>query len=540
MQSTTNHCLSSDRNDAIVFPYDFALDFEGIKNWQRRLWLPVPYPELRETTLQYMRRLIKGVAQVGAEDRRLAFLAALRVVGPWSVAVLESALIVARMRDVRFTTHIPEVRYVGGLTDSAPSATGLEQLFQPASCRRPFVRKILWTAQWSPVWRLGATLTNPDILVFNRNNALIRAARISQQKICYDNVEGYYSKIWKSVSESKISLWDKNDIRKLLDKAAEGFAIDESCRKRAIELITERFYIALNIISTQLNAIRDVRLPKQVWAGTGGYWPSRIVGLEIMRRGGIVRRFDHGYNSVFSRVIEEFILVEAAVSTHFVFTSEACAQRWRKEPIAELLPPPLLESLPPTSKPYRPTRVRAVRRSGKSTGPRPRVLYATGQLKGFWQALPSKLPNLVYLDWTLRATQLLQTMPIDLVYRPHPGGVLGGKQNPVSTIANVPETTFEELLETVDLVVTDTPFSRVLCVALCSMKPVVYLDLGHDYFCEALLPLFNQRCKIVRLSYDDRGLPQADRNVLVEAIFHAEPPDATVVERFRNLFANEY
>ena len=106
----------------------------------------------------------------------------------------------------------------------------------------------------------------------------------------------------------------------------------------------------LHNVSSQMRALRKSRsLPQEIWTGTGGYWPSRIIGLEIMRRGGIVRRFDHGYNHALNRFIEQAVFVEAMVSTHFVFVSEDCARRWRKEPVGELVSPgavPQFESLP--------------------------------------------------------------------------------------------------------------------------------------------------------------------------------------------------
>ena len=63
-----------------------------------------------------------------------------------------------------------------------------------------------------------------------------------------------------------------------------------------------------------------------------------------------MRRFDHGYNHALNRFIEQAVFVEAMVSTHFVFVSEDCARRWRKEPVGELVSPgavPQFESFSP-------------------------------------------------------------------------------------------------------------------------------------------------------------------------------------------------
>jgi hypothetical protein len=130
-------------------------------------------------------------------------------------------------------------------------------------------------------------------------------------------------------------------------------------------------------------------------------------------------------------------------------------------------------------------------------------------------------------------------MPIDLVCRPHPGGVFAGKPHPLSKSAYVPPQPFEQLISDIDVLVTDSPFSRVLCEALCTDKPIVYLDPGHDYFCDDVLPLVKERCTVIDLEYDSRGLPQVDAGQLETALLDAKRPDGDLVRRFRQLFATE-
>jgi hypothetical protein len=65
------------------------------------------------------------------------------------------------------------------------------------------------------------------------------------------------------------------------------------------------------------------------------------------------------------------------------------------------------------------------------------------------------------------------------------------------------------------------------------------LDPGYDYFCESVLPLVKQRCSIIDLHYDSRGLPQVDAEQLETALLDAKKPDGELVRRFRQLFAAE-
>jgi hypothetical protein len=167
-------------------------------------------------------------------------------------------------------------------------------------------------------------------------------------------------------------------------------------------------------------------------------------------------------------------------------------------------------------------------------------MYASGQVKGFWQILPSSLPNLIYLDWMVRLTELLQSMPIDLVCRPHPGGIFTGKRHLLSLVAEIPAAGFEELLDDIDIVVIDSPVTRVMCAALASTKPVIYLDPGHNYFCKSLMPLVKERCTIIDLTYDSRGLPQIDAQELAAAVGTVRPPDGDIVQQFRRLFLDHW
>jgi hypothetical protein len=491
---------------------------------------------VRDATLDFVRRLLKASALLESEEQRQAYVASLQLFAPWSIALVEAANTLDGLQDVEFSTDLPEILYLSGRSQSNPGAEGIDKLIRIGSCRRPLARQIVWTAEWTPFLRLPAALANPEVVAFNRNPGLIRTAQASRRRIRYDNVEHYYAEALKAPREESNGAWDGGALWELLASTLQGQQIAEPIKQRLLELMVARLRPVLDKVSSQVSALRKARsLPQEIWTGTGGYWPSRIVGLEIMRRGGTVRRFDHGYNKVLNRFIEQAVFVEAMVSTHFVFVSEDCAQRWQKEPVGELVSPgavPCFETFPPAAGNQAPKQIRA----NGSQRSRPRVLYTTGQLKGLWRNLPPPLPTMIYVDWTLRVAEMLQKLPIDLICRPHPRGVFGGRPHPLSGIANVPSETFEKLIDDVDIVVTDSPFSRVLCQALCTGKPIIFLDPGHDYFCDSVLPLVRERCTIIDVHYDGRGLPQVNAEQLAAAIFDARRPSCEVVGQFQQLF----
>ena len=521
----------------IVFPHDYAA-IERDADWREKLFWPTPYRASRDATMDFVRRLLKASAQLQSEEQRQTYVASLQLFAPWAFALVEAANTLDGLGATEFSSDLPEMLYLSGRTKSNPGAVAIDKLIRVGSCRRPLARQIAWTAEWTPLMRLPAALADPEVVAFNRNPGLIRTAQASRRKIRYDNVEGYYAELLKSPREETNGAWEAEALRELISGTLEGQRIAEPIKQRLLQLLVARLHPVLNGVSCQISALRKARsLPREIWTGTGGYWPSRIVGLEVMRRGGTVRRFDHGYNKVLNRFIEQTVFVEAMVSTHFVFVSEGCVERWQKEPVGELVSPgavPRFESFPAakTATP-KPGRANGSQRS------RPRVLYTSGQLKGLWRNLPPPLPTAIYVDWTLRVAETLQKLPIDLICRPHPRGVFGGKPHPLSSIANVPSEPFEKLIDDVDIVITDSPFSRVLCQALCTGKPIIILDPGHDYFCDEVLPLVRERCTTIDLHYDERGLPQVDAEQVAAAIFDAQTPNGEIVRQFRRLFAAE-
>ena len=520
----------------IVFPHDYAA-IEHDADWRDRLYWPTSYRAVRDATMNFVRRLLKASALLKNEEQRQAYVAALQLFAPWSCALVEAANTLDGLQDVEFSTDLPEILFLSGRSQSNPGANGIDKLIRIGSCRRPLARQIAWTAEWTPLLRLPAALADPEVVAFNRNPGLIRTAQASRRRIRYDNVESYYAELLKAPRAEAKGAWDADAVRELIAGTLDGQQIAEPIKRRLLELMIARLQPVLNDVSCQMSALRKTRsLPREIWTGTGGYWPSRIIGLEVMRRGGTVRRFDHGYNKALNRFIEQAVFVEAMVSTHFVFVSEGCVRRWQKEPVGELVSPgavPHFESFSPDAGNAAPKQVR----TNGSACSRPRVLYTTGQLKGLWRNLPPPLPTMIYVDWTLRVAEMLQKMPIDLICRPHPGGVFGGKPHPLSRIANVPSESFERLIDDVDILITDSPFSRVLCQALCTSKPIIFLDPGHDYFCDAVLPLVRERCTIIDLHYDGRGLPQVSAEHLAAAIFEAQRPSGEVVGQFQKLFS---
>lgn len=515
------------------FPYDYFAT-ERLDGWRERLILPMDVRVARVRSQSFARALMQLASRFD-EERCTTYLAALPYLMRWALVVAETAMFLEALGHSDCASELSEFQFLSG-RNRPRHEIHCADLIPSVSIRgRPLARQLLWTAKWTGWARLPDTLLNPTVSAFNHNPDLIDAALASRLPIRYDNVEWLYADAMRLAREENGPLWTGEHIREVLVPAVDKTGLSPEMRERLLDLLVSRFQPSLESVARDLRALRSARtLPQHAWTGTGGYWASRLVGLEIMRRGGTVKRFHHGWNMIISGYIEGTTAIEFIPSTHFVFPSEIAVERWRAEPTGQLSGHRAqLEVL---------KRRRHLRRfggNGQSIGQfrrRPRVLFASEPLRGYRQWIPSWLPDAVTLDWTLRLGEALYELPIELVNRPHPEGLLRGRRHPLNDIAPVPAARFEQVLHDADVIVLDGSFSRVFCISLMTDKPVVLLNSGYDHAFENFRPDLEKRCTIIRVQYDDRGLPIVDRATLAHAVLETSPPDLELVNTFRKLF----
>jgi hypothetical protein len=128
------------------------------------------------------------------------------------------------------------------------------------------------------------------------------------------------------------------------------------------------------------------------------------------------------------------------------------------------------------------------------------------------------------LDWQLRMAEMLLDMPIDLLCKPHPEGILKGQPQPVAEIAPVSYKPFESHLEWTDVFVFDRAESTTFWEAVCTDRPIVYLDAGLTEFIPQVRPLIENRCRCVMATFDERNRPVVDPEELSDAILGDHAP----------------
>lgn len=413
----------------------------------------------------------------------------------------------------------PEFDYLRGLSDAADPLPVARIAAGPpgGKARLPALRRIARTLSWMPFWRLPAALVAPSALAVSHNHLLRQVAADRGERLGFDHANLLLDRARKAAGPVAPVIEVAPLARRIAGILAEQPGLDPVRRARLVRLIEAAAEQLLTRAATDLAVLgRWRRPPRTLWSGTGGYYPARALGLEVLRRGGTVTRFAHGGSAGMTDAIEPLALGELAVSTRFVVdTPERAANIIALGGLDLVSGFSDVEVVGHTSDlafaaPVEP----APRRAGTP----PRVLYVSTAFLGFRIGHPPFLPDTVYLDWQLRLAGRLLEMPLDLLCQPHPEGELYGRRHPLADVAPTSTRLFEEVMDEADIFLFDWPHSTTFWVALCTDRPVVYVDFGLTGFVPRVRELIERRCRVVPAVYDANNLPQVDTAALERAI----------------------
>ncbi|HEY7609113.1 MAG TPA: hypothetical protein VIF14_07765 [Alphaproteobacteria bacterium] len=451
--------------------------------------------------------LIEAAAAVEAE-RALG----LRLEGPRDLAVLRGE----RETDER-----------------APSDTML--MAPPArKARFPRLRRIARTKSWTPWWRMPRALLRPEAIVVSHNRLLVSDAARQGAAVRYvpadpmlaDCLGGAPAASLFASPEARAAL-----VARTVEALSDEPLLGREMRARVKSLLAPIVAADLAAADSVLARLdRSPGLPGSIWSGSGGFYPARALGLAAMRRGGRVRRYDHGGTASLMADVNFLAQQELAVSTELVMpTARAgaaiagAARRLGTVPAAAISGSSGDPSLDPG---------RAWRRS--SVPSRRRVIYVASAYYGFSQTFPPFPPSVVYIDWQHRLLEALARLPIELHHKPHPGGLLRGNPRMLAHLAPILTRRFEDELGGADVVVIDIAATTTLAIAMCSDRPVVLLDMGCMPFNEPVRAEIVRRCRIVPVVSDARNRLAVDAQALGEAVCGG--PDRADPSFFREFF----
>lgn len=515
-----------------VLPFDYASAALN-PGWRRELsWVLLP-DALRDVGYVLAKRVADFAFQeVQNEDSRALLLAAPGMINQVLIS-LEAAwsISLAQQIDVRLVAQADEFRWLLGETTELPRP-GFRRAPVARSAHKVLLRSVARTATWTSPLRLPAVLGWPHAFAVNHNALLRQEARQSGKRIVSAN--GDHLLLSARAAYDQAPQPDPARVAALVEMMVGLIPVDGALAARLRALLTEKVRFHLQAAKVDLAALQDIRLPAEdMWAGTGGNRIARALAMEVIRRGGRVSGFDHGGSTGMLGSGVPLAMSEGGVASEFVSMSPRLAEMCRTGPLGQEIRQ--LRDMPIKAGHGDP-HIRSVRFPQPLRGTRrPRVMLMTGALLGYRQINPTLPRDPVYLDWHMRLVESLQTLPYDLVLKPHPEGIFRGLRHPLEDMGPTIQKPFEESLAEADILVFDFPLSTTFWTAMCSDHPIVFAELGIAPLNPQIMTMIGRRCQHVTAAWGDDGLPRLDRNLLAEALRSAlvTPVDAT---EFRSLF----
>lgn len=400
--------------------------------------------------------------------------------------------------------------------------------------RHPIIRNLINTSRWTEAWNLPATITSPSVHSVSVNDLLVDVAKQSGDYIVYRDAASILQGVRSQSRQAPYSdaLSDlAHEVASLLTPAAITL---EPYRQNLRELIRAYALLSFELVAQDLIALRSTRkLPREVWSATGGKYAPRLLGLEVIRRGGKVVRFDHGGSAAMTTLFEPVVIAELCASTHFVMATPALAELGIELANDQHGIPAAHCAI--TGARGFPHHHKLMAMPRKPATKRKTVMYLSGAMFSGRKNPSHSISELVYFDWMIRFTKELGQLPVDLICKPHPDSISRDGHHPLESSAKVELRLFEDVIDTADVFVFDIVNSTTFWEAIvCTSRPIIYVDIGNITVNPSINDMLRDRCRVVDVTYDDRNLPQIDSEAIADAVLSA--PEEIDPSGFRDLF----
>ena len=520
-------------------PFDLATA-QGTPDWRASLAWPVDLLPLRTAVRRQLSAFLGLMSGLPDRDHRDVALLGGMLLLPALSPVVEASLVVQAeaATGIRVVGGPPELAYLRGEwpADEPPPFTRQRFGSPQLHARFRFARRLARAASWTTWWRVPAVFLAPTALAVSHNTLLRDCAACGDERVAFHHGEALLESIRARSGDVSPLVDAESLVASVIDVLVETVGLEQPYLQRLRQLAAIRARTFLGQAARDLAQLQCWRgVPRALWSGTGGYYPARALGLAVLRRGGAVTRFAHGGGVGMIDMPEAVAFIELAASSQFVTATPDVAEIVKRQGVPDLVQPfRQIEIVGHTGDPMF---AQMPRRSVKTRGARPRVVYASTVLRGFRQKMPPTLPDPVYLDWQLRLANLLQDLPLELLCKPHPEGLMRGRRHPLADAAPTSQAPFEALVDGADVFLFDYPQSTTFWESLCTDRPVVLIDLGTSPLNPAVKPLIAERCRVIQATYDWDNRPHIDPDALASAIL--DGPTQADPGTFRRLFARE-
>jgi hypothetical protein len=423
-----------------------------------------------------------------------------------------------------------EIDYLRGLLpdDEIPDGP-VDELDSINAARHPLVRSVLSTRHLASIWKMPLHFAAPTGKAVAHNQLLFDMTRREGQRMVFHDAGSLLNRCRRlhtaDPSEDDVELL----AQRLTDCLVQSSGIVEPYYSRLARLVKVKLRRILRQTIADVLIMRQATLPSILWGNSGGQYAARAMAIEVLRRGGETRFFTHAGTTAMVHLTDSVALGEFAVSSTFVVETDTLAEQHELDEARRLIAPIReMEVVGGEGNKKILTLPLKSRRRGRE---RPRVVYVSAPSRGYTRHGLKAMPEVLYLDWQLRLAEYLARLPIDLVCKPHPGGYFGGRRHPVENVAPTDYGRFEDLIEEADIFVFDSCTTTTIWEALCTDRPVVYFDLDLFRLHQVVAPLFDRRCRVVRVLSDEFNRPVLEPSQVDAAMFDNGPVDPSGFQR---------
>ncbi len=326
----------------------------------------------------------------------------------------------------------------------------------PVVPRYPLVRKLINIASWTPLWKAPASFLFPTATAFSANSHLLHEhVGPSAVRLTFKD-PGHYL-IEARASSRMTSTVKGEEFGELADLITTRFASSGSLGGVYLDRFLDATRIdvetILKAVQKDLLQLRKIKLPKVAWTGASIY-QSRVVGHEIIRRGGEVVKFDHGGSTGMNGWPERDAFVELNGATRLVMATNAAAEfAKRSDPERLIAPVHHCEIVGGAGYPH----LKLISRSHKVDRKRGvrRVMYCPTFFRAHFSNPGETMGEPIHMDFTLRVAEALTRLPIDVVLKPHPQAVSPDGRHYAQDVAQVSYEKFEDVMDDVDVFIFD-------------------------------------------------------------------------------------
>jgi hypothetical protein len=463
------------------------------------------------------------------------------------VSLIQGCLIVGRGAAQNPARSLGDYPMLAGLEDrGVPYGDGVAPLRLKRNAETTlaksafnWLRRMKHQRQWLGLGGLAVqSWSDGAVAVMQPNPFLVHVLRSTGQRAYYLTPEALIGKVG-AIGEGVVA----PEVARLADAASDaalerivagGWPVSSGLRDY-VRTLSRRFLASGAHDYQAVARLWRGRAPCALWSGTGGSYWVRIARAVAREQSGTTETvgFQHGATtSVFRHA--DLYYVEGLFATRFVTYTEAAADLLRaKMTVWPFGLPPLTVSCHARGDSHIRHLVRDQQRRPSPVGVRT-VMYVPTVFRGEKQCPETMLlDDAVYLDWQRRLIAILADGGLKVLVKPHPQGMLGSRHRRYAERCEFRYEKFEEVWEEADAFVFDYSGTTAFWHAMCTKKPVVWVDHGMHPWEPAPYDHVQTRCRLVKATFDGHNRLDVDEDALLTAV--KEPPghiDYSFVRRY--------